>query len=291
LIPVPFGRILMPEVEGEEAGVAPTCVEMSIALRLCIARKPIFLAALFLPFLLLFNRTVSCEEMTNLLEDIKKIEFTVIRCDEQSADYFRYIGGRIPILISAPHGAKHYRKRDGEGHWKKEDAYTSSLAIKLGQLTGAHVIYAKYKAGEDANNDPRSAYKDFLKKVVREHEIKFVIDLHGARGSQPFKVDVGTMSDTPGESSCPTFRPIIQKAFAGFEEHLFNKHFAASGCGTITSFVRNDLGIEAAQFEINARYRIVESRSNPVFKASEQDVLDMVGRLEQMILDISDYLR
>jgi hypothetical protein len=261
---------------------------MSIALRLCIARKPIFLAALFLPFLLLFNRTASCEEMTNLLEEIKKIEFTVIRCDEQSADYFRYIGGQIPILISAPHGAKHYRKHDGKGYWKKEDAYTSSLAIKLGQLTGAHVMYAKYKAGEDPNSDARSAYKDFLKKVVIEHDIKFILDLHGACGNQPFKVDVGTVSDAPGECSCPTFRPIIQKAFQGFEEHVFNKHFAASGCGTVTSFARNDLGIEAAQFEINARYRIIESRSNPNLKANEQDVVDMVGRLEQMIVDINE---
>ncbi len=229
--------------------------------------------------------------MTNLLEEIKKIEFTKIRCDEQSADYFRYIEGRIPIMISAPHGAKHYRTGDGAGYWKKEDAYTSSLAIKLGQLTGAHVIYAKYKAGEDANNDPRSAYKDFLKKVVIEHDIKFVVDLHGACGRQPFKVDVGTMSDTPGESSCTTFRPIIQKAFQGFEEHVFNKHFAANGRGTITSFARNDLGIEAAQFEINARYRIVESRSNPSLKANAQDVLDMVDRLERMILDVNESIR
>lgn len=250
--------------------------------------KPIFLAALFLPLLLLFNRTGSCEEMTNLFEEIKKIEFTVIRCDEQNADYFRYVGGRIPILISAPHGAKHYRKRDGGGYWKKEDAYTSSLAIKLGQLTGAHVMYAKYKAGEDPNSDARSAYKDFLKSVVKERGIKFVVDLHGACGSQPFKIDVGTVSDAPGESSCPTFRPIIQKAFQGFEEHVFNKHFAAGGSGTITSFARNDLGIEAAQFEINARYRIVESRSSPGLRASEQDVLDMIGRLERMILDVNE---
>jgi hypothetical protein len=264
---------------------------MSIALRLFIARRPIFLVALFLCFLLLFNRTASCEEMTNLLEEIKKIEFTAIKCDEQSADYFRHIDGRIPILISAPHGTKHYRKRDGEGCWKEEDAYTSSLAIKLGQLTGAHVMYAKYKTAEDPNSDARSAYKDFLKRVVMEHDIKFVLDLHGACGSRPFKVDVGTMSDTPGGCSCPTFRPIIRKAFQGFEEHVFNKHFAASDRGTITSFARNGLGIEAAQFEVNARYRIIESRSNPNLKAEEQDVLDMIGRLERMILDINDYLR
>ncbi len=226
--------------------------------------------------------------MNSLLEEIREIEFTQIKYDEQRADYFRYIEGQIPILISAPHGAKHYRKSDGKGYWKEEDAYTSSLAIILGQLTGAHVLYAKYRAGEDPNSDIRSAYKDFLREVIKEHDIKFVMDLHGARASQPFAIDVGTVSDVPEESSCPTFRPIMQKALQGFEKDVFNKHFVASGCGTITSFVRNDLGIEAAQFEINARYRIVESRSNPSLKAREQDVLDMVARLESMILKIND---
>ncbi len=106
--------------------------------------------------------------------------------------------------------------------------------------------------------------------------------------SQPFKIDVGTITDFPEECSCPTFRPIIEKALQGFEEHAFNKHFAAGGCGTITSFARNDLGIEAAQFEINARYRIVQSRSNPAIRAREQDVLDMIARLQRMILDINE---
>ncbi len=133
---------------------------------------------------------------------------------------------QIPILISAPHGAKHYRRGDGKGHWKKEDAYTSSLAIALGQLTGAHVLYAKYKAGEDPNSDPACGYKDFLRKAVHEHNIRFVIDLHGAGSSQPFKIDVGTITDFPEECSCPTFRPIIEKALQGFEEHAFNKHFS-----------------------------------------------------------------
>jgi hypothetical protein len=259
---------------------------MGLSIR--IARNGPPLPGMFAFFFLLSNRPALGEEMNSLLEEIKEIEFTHIKYDEQRADYFRYIEGHIPILVSAPHGARHYRRSCGEGCWKKEDAYTSSLAIKLGQLTGAHVLYAKYKAGEDPNSDVRSAYKDFLRRAVKEHDIRFVADLHGASGSHPFKIDVGTVSDTPEECSCPTLRPIIQKAFQGFEGQIFNKHFAASGCGTITSFVRNDLGIEAAQFEINARYRMVESRSNPTRKAREQDILDMVGRLEGLIMDITD---
>src|SRR5512143_970237 len=113
---------------------------MSMVTGLSIARKCMRSVALLIPFLLLAGRPASSGEMKNLLDEIRNIELSTIKIDEQHPDYYDYIEGRIPILISAPHGAKHYRKEKGKGYWKKEDAYTSSLAIELGRLTGAHVI-------------------------------------------------------------------------------------------------------------------------------------------------------
>ncbi len=221
----------------------------------------------------------------NIVDGIRQIELSDIHPDRQRTEYFEYVKGRIPVLISAPHGAKHYRA--SQSCWKAEDAYTSSLAIKLGQLTGAHVIYVKNKTAEDPNNDLASRYKDFLAQVVKENGIRFLIDLHGASRNRPFKIDVGTISNDPDKSSCPTFKPIIEQAFRGFDEEIFNKRFPAGGPGTITYFARNSLGIEAAQFEINALYRVIESRSDPSLKGDEQGVLDLVGRMWGMITDIN----
>ena len=217
------------------------------------------------------------------LRHMREIEFALIEYDREAHPYYGYMRGSIPILISAPHGARHFRM--SEGRWKKEDAYTSSLALELGRLTGAHVLYLKNKAREDPNNDRGTAYKEFLKKVVEENNIRFVLDLHGADGRRPFKVDVGIMDDAVALCSCPTFRPLVEKTFAGFEPELFNKDFPAHREGTITSFARNSLGIEAAQVEINARYRIVESKTTG-FKANPQRILAMVRRLEKLILEI-----
>ncbi len=241
-------------------------------------------ALAFLVLLLPMKQKAFCEDSMNVvIEDIKKIEFGEIKCDKQSENYFGYIEGSIPVLISAPHGAKHYRTL--QHRWKLEDSYTSSLAVELGRKTGAYVIYLKNKAGEDPNNDIQTRYKDFLGKIVAEKGIRFVIDLHGAGFDQPFKVDVGTLSNNPDLCSCPTFRPIIQQAFQGFDENIFNKHFRARNCATITGFVRNDLGVEAAQVEINAKYRIIQSRSGVPFKANEDDVFELFERLEKLILD------
>ena len=226
----------------------------------------------------------SCEDAMGLSDDIRDIEISDIQCNRPNADYFGYVEGSIPILISAPHGAKHYRA--SENRWKAEDAYTSSWAIKLGRLTGAHVLYVKNKTDEDPNNDLRSRYKDFLGKVVKEKGIRFVIDLHGADWDEPFKIDVGIRDDRAERSSCPTFKPIIEGAFRDFDAGLFNKRFSARKPCTITSFARNTLGIEAAQFEINARYRLVQRGSNPDPDADEAAVLDLMGRFQEMVAAI-----
>jgi hypothetical protein len=55
-------------------------------------------------------------------------------------------------------------------------------------------------------------------------------------------------------------------------------------------------GIESAQFEINARYRIIERKpdsskailgDDPHYKATEKDVLEMIKLLEKLINEIS----
>jgi hypothetical protein len=233
-----------------------------------------------------------------IMEDIRKIEFEEIKYDEESADYYRFVEGKIPILISAPHGAQHFRRR--ENRWKGEDEYTASLAIKLGQLTGAHVIYVKNKTREDPNNDPTSKYKSAVAKAVKDYHIKFLLDLHGSDEGRPFKVDIGTINEETGKSSCPTYKETIQEVLSDFEAKIFNKKFCANDTCTMTFFARNELGIEAAQVEINAKYRIVERKLDstkakkgvkPHFKADEKDVLDLVTKLEQMVHGIDQKIR
>ena len=229
-----------------------------------------------------------------ILEDIKRIEYDEINYGKESSEYYGFIRGRIPILISAPHGAPHFRRK--LHRWVGEDEYTSSLAIVLGQLTGAYVIYVKNKTREDPNNDPQSKYKMAVARAVKDYHIQFLLDLHGSDEGRPYKIDVGIINDETRRSSCPTFMETIQEAFSGFQPEVFNKRFCAKDSCTLTSFARNELGIEAAQVEINARYRIVERKPDsskakkgiaPSFKANPKDVLELVARLERMIEGIN----
>jgi hypothetical protein len=224
-----------------------------------------------------------CHEPRHIIDEIRTIESNEIKCDLPGKECYGYIEGSIPILISAPHGTKHYRGR--ENRWKTQDAYTSSLAIELGRITGAHVLYAKNRTAEDPNNDIRSRYKDLLGRIVKDNGIGFVLDLHGAGRDRPFKIDIGVMDDRTERSSCPTFQPVIAQSFHGFQDRIFNMRFRARSPATITYFARNGLGIEAAQIEINARYR--DFGSDLPSAESEEEFLELFGRLRDMILAIN----
>ncbi|MBX3064974.1 MAG: hypothetical protein U0528_14220 [Anaerolineae bacterium] len=98
--------------------------------------------------------------------------------------------GTKPVLISAPHSARHWR----EGEWKQEDEYTAAIGYLLHKQTGAHLIYARYQLNPDPHDDgAENAYKRALDEIVTSIPIGCVIDLHGARGDRDFAVAIGTM--------------------------------------------------------------------------------------------------
>jgi len=232
--------------------------------------------------------------MHPILTDIRAIEFEQIHYNSKSDDYFGIIEGSIPVLLSAPHGARHLR----DGRWKGEDEYTASLAIKLGALTGAWVIFVKNKTEEDSNYLPSTRYKDAIGELVAEQGIGFLADIHGADISRDYKMSVGIIDEKDmGKCSCPRCKAVIEEAIRSFQYPLFNLDaFTAGSPETVTSFARHACGIEAAQFEINARYRIVERKPDstravhgdePHFKAEEADVLALVECLKKMVLSIN----
>ena len=233
-----------------------------------------------------------------LLRDIRAIEFEQIQYNSEGDDYFEIVEGNIPILLSAPHGARHLRK----GTWKGEDEYTAALAIALGRLTGAFVIFVKHKTEEDPNWLPHTRYKDAIQQMVHERGIGFLADIHGADSGRNYKVTVGIIEAEDMERcSCPRYKPIIEDAFRSFQSPLFHLDaFTAASPETVTSFARHVCGIEAAQFEINAQYRIVERKPDstraghgdkPHFRAEESDVLELVQCLKEMVFKINKEMR
>jgi hypothetical protein len=144
----------------------------------------------------------------------------------------------------------------------------------------------------------KSRYKDALQTLVNEKGIAFLADIHGADISHDFAISVGIIDkDNKKACSCPGMVPIIEDVLRSFQYPLFNLgSFTGGSRGTVTYFAKNRCGIEAAQFEINAKYRIIERKSGsskalegvePHFKAHEEDVLKLINYMKGMILSIN----
>ncbi len=172
--------------------------------------------------------------------------------------------GQRPVLVSAPHAARHLR----DGAWKREDEYTAAFAQWLHEQAGAYALYPTHRIAPDPHDDADSgAYKQALADLVPRHGIRLVLDLHGARGDRDFALALGTING----QTCHSYEAAIIAAFqaqgflaAGASSSLdrlaLNPARYAGGTHrpTVTRFVWQVLGIAAIQIEINAWARIVE---------------------------------
>lgn len=212
--------------------------------------------------------------------------------------YFRYVPGRLPILLSAPHGAAHVR----EGRLKDEEDYTSALARLVASLTGAHALYTRYLADPDPGYYCNTPYKRALRQIVSRHAIGFVIDLHGCAAYRDFGLALGTLHG----KSCPDQRPLILEILHrhGFRESGpwlsvvdVDRTFTANGRQgqeTITRFACQRLGIPAVQIEIHPHLRVVrrlsEASEREPYEGEPENVLRTVRLLIALVESLAKHL-
>ena len=174
---------------------------------------------------------------------------------------FRYRSGPRPVLISAPHGARHWR----ENRWKDQDGFTSALAHVLAEHTGSHALYTVCRIRPDPNYEDDCDYKRILAGLLQQHSIRLVLDLHGARFDREFGIALGTIESR----SCPDYEAAIIQAFTaqefGPDKAYFLDRLALNPLDyrggvrqhTVTRFAWERCRVNAAQIEINAHLRVV----------------------------------
>jgi hypothetical protein len=235
--------------------------------------------------------TMKDDEITSRLIELENdVRYQEVATETEPE--FLYIAGKLPVLISAPHGAVHTR----DGKPKEEDEYTAGLAQLLGERTNAHVLYSRRKSTTDPNVDSQAPYKNYLQEIISSNQIRFVIDLHGARAKSDFGVAVGTMHG----KSCSTDEKLrIINTFGkyGFTEGGerlskldIDKAFSAEGNDSrepITKFCYR-LSVPAAQLEINAHLRIPIRRDDATnhhipFSGDSKLIDNLVDTLSEMV--------
>jgi len=247
------------------------------------------------------------EEAPVLLERLAALEAGVTYRDPppDGRPPFRHQPGRLPILLSAPHGAAHRR----DGRYKAEDEYTAAFARLLAERTGAHALYACAQSDSDPNWDRDAPYKAALRQLVAAHDLRFILDLHGMSDRHRFGIAVGTMcgASCRGRHEALIVATLTAAGFAQamaqevreyptlrWDRFVVNHGRFTGGLSshTVTRFAAEELGVHAAQFELCASLRIVRRRAAdkwpPAFRGDPAGIVQTMAAFETLIANLAE---
>ncbi len=195
--------------------------------------------------------------MNSLYEKIKfyndRIEEKARYKDKKS---FEIIKGEFPIILSAPHCVNQIR----EGKLKGAEGETGAIVQLLAEKMNCYAIYKTYTNNDDANYDiEKNPYKDEIVKLIKEENIKLLIDFHGSNYNSPFDVEIGT-----GKGKNIQFKyelvDLLKKCLerSDIPNIVVDKKFLAISEHTISRSISKKSNIPCIQLEINGRYRYIE---------------------------------
>ena len=156
--------------------------------------------------------------------------------------------GSIPILLSAPHTVNFLKE---DGNFKMREGYTKAIVKYLAQKTGAFLMIKENSDGIDPNKIEMEDYKRQLLEIIEKHQIRLVLDIHGAASHHNFAIEIGSLD---GVSAKPQTVKALKTALLnqGISPVAENNPFKGGG---ITKTVHGNTNIEVLQLEINRNYR------------------------------------
>ena len=190
---------------------------------------------------------------------------------------FETIKGKIPILISAPHSVRQIRN----GKIKGKDIYTGPIAIVLQQETNCHCIYKTKNNNDDANYDiENNTYKEEILKIIKQNNIKLLLDIHGASDEHGFEVDIATGERenlNGNEKALEILVEVLKKHNIGNIE--IDKVFIAKSIHTICKTIAEKTSIPCIEIEIAKKFRDINNFSN---------ISKIIEALKEYIIEIEN---
>jgi len=151
------------------------------------------------------------------------------------------------ILISAPHGVHHMRL----GKLKYCELGSIATALYLKEKSNCYFIAKTKNNNDDANFDEVSAYKESIKKLIKKHNIKYVIDFHGLAENRGCDINLGTHIGNNIKVNEKIFDRLYTKLVDEFFVVFIDRPFMATH-KTIAGSIANEFpNVWTLQIEIN----------------------------------------
>ena len=165
-----------------------------------------------------------------------------------TSELIHFEKGTVPILLSAPHTVNFLKE---DGNFKMREGYTKAIVKYLAQKTGAFLMIKENSDGIDPNKIEMEDYKRQLLEIIEKHQIRLVLDIHGAASHHDFAIEIGSLD---GVSAKPETIKALKTALLNqrIAPVAENQPFKGGG---ITKTVHGNANIEVLQLEINRNYR------------------------------------
>ena len=98
------------------------------------------------------------------------------------------VEGTNNVLISAPHGVSQIRL----GKYKLPEIGALATALLIKQETNCFFIAKTKNNNDDANFDEVSPYKTSIEDLIKNNNIKYIIDFHGLDSKRECDINLGT---------------------------------------------------------------------------------------------------
>ena len=161
---------------------------------------------------------------------------------------YMILKGNVPILFSAPHTM--YQSKE-DGPIKLKEPYTKAIALYLNKYCNTYAIVKNNDTGIDSNRDNYDEYNVGMRRLIKDYNIKLVIDLHGASKDREFDIEFGTLNNLSADFS--TIKE-LEEAFTENGINNINHNDPFKG-GAITQGIYSLDDVDVIQVEINGKYR------------------------------------
>lgn len=157
------------------------------------------------------------------------------------------VEGKNSVLLSAPHGVAHVRL----GRLKFKEIGSLATALWLKENTDCFLIAKTKNNGDDANFDENSIYKNIVRQLIKTHNIKYLIDIHGLAAKRECDINLGTHLGKNIENNLKAFDELQKRLERNGFRVCIDQPFMA-GSKTISGAMKNEnKGVWTLQIEIN----------------------------------------
>ena len=163
--------------------------------------------------------------------------------------------GLFPVIITAPHTMKQIKK---DGTIKLSEPFTKAIAQYVANNLNISFLIKIKDTGIDANSENKEDFKEMLLQIIKDQNIKLLIDIHGAKKDRAFDIEFGTLNNLSAD--CSTVKE-LEDAFKehGINNIVYNEPFKGGG---ITKFIYGNTDIDVIQIEINQKFRDINNIDN-----------------------------